>query len=135
MQDEDSGADEDSWLPLGLVCGEDIDAVLGQDDAAVRAWAIEVLSTSLERVSKFGAGADELLRLAIEVLWQFSGGEDGGSEALDITKWLEEECPRGRAWSEFSGLVRSFVASMDEMLATRAVAQKVAQNVDDGAPF
>jgi hypothetical protein len=136
MQDEDSALGEDAWPQFGVVCGEDIDSVLRQDEAAIRAWSIEVLSTALERVVRFGTEADELLRIAIEVLWQFSGGEDGGSEALNISRWLEEEHPRGRAWSEFAVMVQKFVARMEAMLATRPVAaEKSAPNVDDGAPF
>lgn len=115
MSDE-FGSGEDAFEPecVGVVCGEDLDAVLAGDEAAVRAWAIGVLNTALERVGRWGSEANELLRLAIEVLWQFSGGDAGRSEESAVMKWLDGEHPRGRQWSKFVELVPAFVGASQD---------------------
>lgn len=119
---------------FGVMCGEDVDAVLAGDEASVRAWAIGVLNTALERVGTWPE-AEELLRLAIEVLWQFSGGDAEVSEETAIMKWLDGEHPRGRQWSKFVELVPAFVGSMDTMRASRATKQELKPISDEDLPF
>ena len=130
------GSSEDVFEPdFGVVCGEDIDAVLDGDEAAVRAWAIGVLSTALERVRTYGSEANELFDLAIEMLWQFSGGESGGCAESAIIRWLDAEHRRGRQWSKFVELVPAFVDRMNAMWASNAEKPQLKPISDDDLPF
>ncbi len=127
----------DLWaeMEIGVICGEDIDAVLSGTEQEIWAWAISVLDTSLERVLKYGADSHELFHFAIEVVWQYAGGEVNTSGELAIRRWLDEEHPRGRQWSKFTELVRSFTQEMEakRAAASAAVAQRLG-SVDD-IPF
>ncbi len=135
MSDDESARDGEAWFPIGIVCGEDIDAVLAQDTEVVRIWATGVLGTALERVAMFGAESHELLKLAIEVLWQYSGGEAGDSTGLAVSRWLDEESPRGRGWSAFASLVQSFIKSMDAKFAAQSSSASRAPSSNDDIPF
>jgi len=135
ISEEACNPNEDQEPSFGVVCGEDIDAVLLGDEAAARAWAIDVLSTALERVAKFGTEAPELLYIGIEMLWQFSGGEEEGSGELAVRRWLDDEHPRGRQWTKFAELVPSFVESMSAMLVRKVAKQKLVPISDDDLPF
>ena len=127
---------EDVFEPeFGVVCGEDIDAVLDGDKAAVRAWAIGVLSTTLERVRTYGSEANELLDIAIEMLWQFSGGKAGGSDELAIKRWLYLEHPRGRRWSKFVELVPAFVKLVNVMWTSNSAKLQLKPVSDEDLPF
>ena len=108
--------------------------MLAGDEASVRAWAIGVLNTALKRVGT-RPEAEELLRLAIEVLWQSSGGDAGCSEETAIMKWLDGEHPRGRHWSKFAELVPAFVGSMNAMCASKATKQVIEPIPDEDLPF
>jgi len=134
---EKSTYDESAVGPesLGIICGEDLDAVLSGEGSAVRNWAIGVLNTALELVVRWGPEANELLHVAAEVLWQFSGGDAGGSDQTAIITWLDGEQPRGRQWSRFAELVPAFVDSMNTMWASKAAKRGVAPISDENLPF
>lgn len=134
---EESTYDESAVGPesLGVICGEDLDAVLAGEESAVRTWAIGVLNTALERVVTWGPEANELLHVAAEVLWQFSGGDVGGSDQTAIITWLDGEQPRGRQWSRFAELVPAFVESMNTMRASKAAKPEGAPISEENLPF
>jgi hypothetical protein len=120
---------------IGVICGEDLDVVLASEESAVRTWAIVTLNSALDRVATWGPEANELFGFAAEVLWQFSGGEVGGSEGTTIVKWLDGEHPRGRQWSKFAELVPDFVASMNLRHASKEAPCEMKRISDDELPF
>lgn len=120
---------------IGVICGEDLDVVLASEESSVRTWAIAILNSALEKVATWGPEANELLAFAAEVLWQFSGGEVGGSEGTTIVKWLDGAHPRGRQWSKFAELVPDFVASMDLMHASKEAPRETKRLSDEELPF
>ncbi|TAG81479.1 MAG: hypothetical protein EAZ21_06025 [Betaproteobacteria bacterium] len=135
MEDSAFSLAEDSEISFGVICGKDIDAVLSRDHAAVRAWAIEVLQTALDRVLIYRSDSHELFHLAVEVLWQFSGGEANESDQFKIREWLDKEHPRGRQWSEFVAFASCFIEDANALYVTELERQKQTPISDGDLPF
>lgn len=120
---------------IGVLCGEDVDAVLARDEEAVRDWAISVLSNPLDRVAVYREEAYELLQYAILILWDLAMDEAEGHDELAITRWLHASHPRGRQWSKFNELVPPFLEQMNLARARKLEKRKLVIKSDDLLPF